>query len=372
MDFSYSDEQMMLRDTVRSFVEAKAPVASVRKWMETESGHDTDLWREMAGLGLPAMNIPEEYGGAGFSFGELGIVLEELGRGLTPSPMFSTVVLGAGLVMAAGSDEQKAQILDGVASGEITLAVAAVEEGGAWDPESITTTVEPHGKDLILNGTKSFVVDGHTADHLIVVAKDAGGALRHVLVPAQTEGLTATRLETMDMTRKQARVELDRVRVASTSELAASSSESFELMRDIAAVGLAYEQLGGAQMVMEMAVQYAKERYQFGRAIGSFQAVKHACADMLVAVESARSAAYGAGWAVDNDLDELKILAPLARSVCSDAFFDAAASNIQVHGGIGFTWENDAHLYFKRAKTSQLLLGGTAEWRRRLADSIGV
>jgi alkylation response protein AidB-like acyl-CoA dehydrogenase len=372
MDFRITDEQTMLRDTVRSFVADKAPLASVREWMVSETGHDPDLWAAIAELGLASMHIPEEYGGAGFSFRELGVVLEEFGRGLTPSPLFASIVLGATAVLLAGSDEQKKAMLPEVAAGETTLTVAVLESGGTWDVDSMETRVAERGGELVISGRKAHVVDGHAADHVVVAAKDDSAALRFVVVPGDAPGLTRRPVSTMDQTRRLAELGLDEVTVPAAAELGAVEAGMLDRLGDIAAVGLAYEQLGGAEAAMEMAVAYAKTRHQFGRPIGSFQAVKHMCADMLVAVESARSAVHAAGWAVDNDEEELAILAPLARTVCSQAYFDVAADNIQVHGGIGFTWEHDAHLYFKRAKSSQLLLGTPGAWRARLADRIGV
>ncbi len=298
--------------------------------------------------------------------------MEELGRGLTPSPMLATVVFGANLVLLAGSESQKQELLPPVAAGETTLAVAVVEKGGSWRPEDMSTTISAEGDALVIGGSKSYVVDGHSADTLIVGAIDADGELQFVLVPADTPGLSASRVESMDMTRKLADVVLDDVRVPASARLANRSHDTLARFADLAAVALAHEAVGAAQVVMENTVEYARSRFQFGRAIGSFQAVKHACADMLVAVESARSTAQAAAWAVEHDPDELSVLAPLAHTVCTGAFFDVAASSIQVHGGIGFTWEHDAHLYFKRAKSSQLLLGSSAHWRGVLADRIGV
>jgi alkylation response protein AidB-like acyl-CoA dehydrogenase len=340
--------------------------------MESEIGLDLDLWAEMAQLGLPAMHVPEEHGGAGFSYLELGIVLEELGRALTPTPMLSSIVLGANLVLLAADPGQRDELLPAVAAGERTLAVALVDEGGSWDDAGSRTTAS--GDDEIaLDGVKSFVVDGHTADTLLVAAT-TDGVLDFYVVDAAAPGVTRGRLETMDQTRKQARIELDGVRVPASARLGAPGSGAAALARlyDLAAVALAFEQVGGAARCLEMAVDYAKVRHQFGRPIGSFQAIKHKCADMLVLVESAKSAAYYAGWAADADEDELQVVAPLAKSYCSDAFFTCAAENIQVHGGIGFTWEHDAHLYFKRAKTSQLMFGDPGRWRAILADRIGL
>ncbi len=374
MNFAFTPEQDMLRDTVRAFLEDKAPTSKVRELMETESGLDEGLWAQMAELGLPAMHIPEDYGGAGFSHLELGIVLEELGRALTPGPLFSSVVLGANLLMVGGTESQREGLLPDVASGERRLAVAIVDEGGSWDSAGTGTSATARGRDVVISGTKSYVIDGHTADTILVAACDGEGVLDFYLVDRSAPGVSTARLETMDMTRKQASVTLEDVAVPVSARVGVPGTgrATLERLYDLAVVALAFEQVGGAQRCLEMAVEYAKTRYQFGRPIGSFQAIKHKCADMLIQVESARSTAYYAGWAAASDDSELAIVAPLAKSYCSDAYFSCAAENIQVHGGIGFTWEHDAHLYFKRAKTSQLMFGDPAHWRAVLADRIGL
>ncbi|MBT8212169.1 MAG: acyl-CoA/acyl-ACP dehydrogenase [Acidimicrobiia bacterium] len=373
MNFAFSEEQQMLRDSVRSFLENKAPSAHVRELMETESGFDEGLWQEMAEMGWQAMAIPEEYGGAGFSWLELNIINEELGRSLLPSPFFSTVVLGATAVLLGGTEEQKKSLLEQVSIGQLRLALAHVEPGGDWGPEGVQATARRDGDGWVLDGAKSFVVDGHTADTLIVAARtDAGVSL--FLVPGDAAGVSRERLETMDMTRKQASVTLDGVAVPDDALLGTDGGgeELLDRVMQFAAVALANEQVGGAQKCMEMSVEYAKVRVQFGRPIGSFQAIKHKCADMLLSVESSKSAAYYSSWAASEGNDELPVTSALAKSYCSDAYFDVAAETIQVHGGIGFTWEHDAHLYFKRAKTSQLMLGEPAFYRKRLADLIGL
>lgn len=373
MTFAMTDEQMMLRDTVRALIEDRSPSARVREVMESESGVDGDLWTAMAAMGLPGLHIPEEFGGAGFTTLEMGIVLEELGRGVVPVPYFSSIVLGATAVMMAGSAEQKAAVLPGVAAGEVRLALAITEEGRSWEPSDIALEATADGDSFVLHGTKSYVIDGHTADILIVSAREGSG-VSLFLVPADVPKLGRHRMETMDMTRQQAVIDFAGVRVAASGRLgeAGSGTATLDGLYDVAAAMLAFEQVGGAQRCLEMSVDYAKDRLQFGRPIGSFQAIKHKCADMLVQVESARSSAYYAGWAAAVDQDELMVAAPTAKAYCSDAYFACAAENIQVHGGIGFTWEHDAHLYFKRAKTSQLLFGDSAEWRARLASRMGI
>jgi alkylation response protein AidB-like acyl-CoA dehydrogenase len=379
MNFAFSEEQEMLRDTARRFLEDKSPTSAVRAQMETEDGFDRDLWSDIAAQGWQAMAIPEEYGGAGFTFVEQAILMEEMGRALFPAPFLSTVVLGADLILTAGSDPQKQELLPGIAAGERKVALAQLEHNGGWGPDGITMVAKRDGEDLILSGTKSFVVDGHTADTLLVAVRtDEGSAgsdgISLLVVDGSASGLNRRRLETMDMTRKQAELVFDDVRVPASSILG-QEGLGWDAIADTltrAVVSLAFEQVGGAQMCLDMSVEYAKVRVQFGRPIGSFQAIKHKCADMLVQVESAKSAAYYAGWAVVEESDELPIVAPLAKSYCSEAYFHCAAENIQIHGGIGFTWEHDAHLYFKRAKTDELLFGSPALHRSVLADRLGL
>jgi alkylation response protein AidB-like acyl-CoA dehydrogenase len=374
MDFGVSDEQSMLRDMAREFLTNRLPSEKVRSLMESDTAHDESLWAEIAEMGWQAMAIPEEYGGAGFTLQELGILLEEMGRRVAPGPFFSTVVLGANALLLGGTEDQKQRFLPGVAAGEHRLALAVVDEGGQWGLDDVTTAVAIDGTAATLTGKKSFVVDGHTADTLIVAARDDAGNVDFWFVPSAADGVTTQHVETLDMTRKQAEVTLDGVTVTLADRLgeAGSGAQLIGPLYDIAGTALAYESVGGGQRCLEMAVEYAKDRKQFGRAIGSFQAVKHKCADMLVKVESAKSAAYAAGWAAANDPDEFLITAPLAKAFCTDAFFFCAAENIQVHGGIGFTWEHDAHLFFKRAKTNQLMFGDGTLWRGKLADRLGV
>ena len=374
MNFAFTPEQEMLRDTVRSFLDEKAPPAVVRALMETDVGFDHELWKGMAQLGFPAIHIPEEFGGAGYSHLELGIVLEEMGRSLAPSPIFSAVVLGANLLLIGGTAEQCKELLPDVSSGDVRLAVAIVDDGGSWENAGAATLARSENGDIELTGAKSYVIDGHTADVLLVAATDEEGALDFYIVDSSLPGVSRTRLGTMDMTRKQAKVVLEGVRVPAAARVGAAGTgaATLEKLYDLASVSLAFEQVGGAQQCLDMSVEYAKVRHQFGRPIGSFQAIKHKCADMLVQVESAKSAAYYAGWAATADPDELAIVAPLAKSYCSDAYFFCAAENIQIHGGIGFTWGHDAHLYFKRAKTSQLMFGDSSHWRAVLADRLGL
>lgn len=374
MSFVLSEEQVMVRSAARDFLAQRSAMAEVRSVMETEAGFDPDLWPAMADLGWQAMAIPEEYGGTGFGMLELGMVLEAMGRALTPTPFMSSVVLGANAVLIGGNDQQKHRLLPAVASGERRLALASVDVDAGWDPDPGATTAVATATGWELNGAKSHVIDGLTADTLIVAAGVDSGQIDLFVVDADTEGVSRSPLATLDLTRKQASVAFNNVRLAPEARLGPDASGAATLARlyDLAAVALAFDQLGGAEHCLEMSVAYAKERYQFGRPIGSFQAVKHKCADMLVAVEGARSAAYYAGWAAAAGDTDLPVAAAVAKAFCSDAYFDVAAETIQVHGGVGFTWEHDAHLYFKRAKTDQLLFGDAAEWRSKLAERVGL
>jgi alkylation response protein AidB-like acyl-CoA dehydrogenase len=373
MNFSFTDEQEELRRYARQWLGERAPTSVIRSLMETDPGYDDSHWKEIAEMGWLGMAIPEEYGGAGFGFLELVVLLEEQGRALFAAPFLSTVILSAHALLWAGSETQKQTWLPRIAAGDAIVTVAQTEPNGRWDATGVETVAAAVDGGWSLNGTKLYVLDGHIADLLIVAARtDAGISL--FLVPGDAAGVSRKRLETMDMTRPQAEVTLDGVLVPDDGLLGTEGQgwSILERVNDVVVVALAVEQVGGAQACLDMAVEYAKVRHQFGRPIGSFQAIKHMCADMLVAVESARSAAYYAGWAVSEDNDEVPQVARLAKAYCSEAFFRCAADNIQVHGGIGFTWEHDAHLHLKRAKSSELMFGSPSEHRRRLADLIGL
>jgi alkylation response protein AidB-like acyl-CoA dehydrogenase len=371
VNFAFSEEQEELRKVVKDFLNAKSDEATVRELMDTEDGYDTAVWTQMAEqMGLQGLVIPEEFGGSGYSFVELIVVLEEMGRRLLCAPYFSTVVLAGQTLIHSGDDAARKEHLPGIASGETIATLAYTEPNGRWDESAVTMPATRSGDAWKLNGTKLYVLDGHSADLVITAARtDAGISL--FAVAGDAGGLTRTSLSTMDQTRKQARLEY--VDVEGT--LIGTDGAGWDVLSqvlDLAAVALAAEQVGGSQEVLEMAVQYAKDRVQFGRPIGSFQAIKHKCADMLLEVESAKSAAYYAGWCASELNDELPSVASLAKAYCSEAYFHAAAENIQIHGGIGFTWEHPAHLYFKRAKSSELLFGDPTYHRELLAQRIGI
>jgi alkylation response protein AidB-like acyl-CoA dehydrogenase len=371
MNFAFSEEQEELRKSVRRFLEDKSPETEVRRLMETTEGYDPAVWSQMAEqLGLQSLIIPEQFGGAGFTYVELIVVLEEMGAALLCAPFFSTVALAANALLTSGDQSAQEYLLPGIASGETIGTLAITEDNGRWDLDGVGLEARSSGDGWVLNGHKSYVVDGHVADLILVVGTTPAG-LSLFGVKGDADGLTRTPLPTMDQTRKQARLEF-----ADTPAWLIGSdggaADGLTTTLDLAAVALAAEQVGGAQRCLDSAVEYAKTRIQFGRPIGSFQAIKHKCADMLLEVESAKSAAYYAGWAAAEDSDELPVVASLAKSYCSEAYFHAAAENIQIHGGIGFTWEHPAHLYFKRAKSSELMLGDPAYHRELLAQRIGI
>ena len=293
-----------------------------------------------------------------------------MARALLCAPFFSTVVLAANTLIHSADYDARADLLPGIASESTIATLAFTEESGKWDEAGIAMEAAADGDGWTLTGTKMYVLDGHIADLVLVAARTPGG-VSLFRVDGDADGLTRTALATMDMTRKQARLEFDSVS-ASMVGTEGGGWTVLERVLDLAAVALAAGQVGGAQVCLDTAVQYAKDRVQFGRPIGSFQAIKHKCADMLLEVESAKSAAYYAGWCAAELNDELPSVASLAKAYCSEAYFHTTAENIQIHGGIGFTWEHPAHLYFKRAKSSELLFGDPTYHRELLAQRIGI
>jgi alkylation response protein AidB-like acyl-CoA dehydrogenase len=338
--------------------------------METDLGRDPEVWRQASGeLGLTAVHIPEEYGGLGFGISELAIAVEEMGRSLLCAPFFASTVLGATAILKAGTDDQKRALLPPIASGDSIATLALAEPSGSWDVTSTTVTARANGSGYLLSGTKSFVLDGHTADLLVVLARRPGTAgaegLSLFTVAANAPGVERRLLKSADPTRKIARITFaDAPAELLGSEGAAAGPVGVTL--DIAAICLANESVGGAERLRESAVEYANIRVQFGRPISSFQTLKHKAADMLLDVELAKSAAYYAAAAADEDDPELSALASLAKAAACDAFMQTAIHTTQIHGGIGFTWDNDTHLWFKRAKSSEVFLGSSAYHRERL------
>jgi alkylation response protein AidB-like acyl-CoA dehydrogenase len=371
MKLAYSTEQRELRESVRRFLADRVPLSRVRELMDSDDGTDEKVWSYAGSqLGLQGLAVPEQYGGAGFTFIEQAIVLEELGAALYPGPYLASAVLAATALLASSDEAAKQELLPGIASGETVATLAFTEDDGSWEPSAIGLAASEQDGGWVLDGHKSFVLDGHGARLILVVARTPAG-LSLFAVQAGADGLTSKDLPTLDQTRRLARLEFSAV----PARLIGADGEAGPILDrtlDVAAIAQAAEQLGGAQRALDMAVSYAKIRHQFGRPIGSFQAIKHRCADLLLEVESLRSAVGYAAAAVAEDSTEVPVVAALVKALASDTYFHVAAENIQIHGGIGFTWEHDAHLYFKRAKASELFLGDASYHRERLATRIGV
>jgi alkylation response protein AidB-like acyl-CoA dehydrogenase len=377
MNFAFDEEQEELRAMARSFLEDHSSGEQVRKAMETELGYDPDVWKRIGTeLGWPAVIVPEAYGGLGLSWVELVALLEITGEHLLCAPFFSSVCLAGTALLVAGSEEQKQEHLPPLAEGQLRGTLAFSEPSGRWDAAGIAATARRDGDDYVLRGAKRYVPDGHCADLFVVAARAEGSAgesgVSLFVLPAGTPGLAVTLLATMDQTRRQAHLELDDVRLPASARMGEEGAAwpALRKVLDLATIGVAAEQVGGAQRCLDLAVDYAKERVQFGRPIGSFQAIKHKCADMMLLVESARSAAYYAACVAVEDGEALSTAASLAKAAGSDGFFRCAAECLQIFGGVGFTWEYDPHLYFKRAKSSETFLGDASLHRERIAAHV--
>ena len=379
MDFRLNEDQKELAAIARAFLAERCGPEEIRSAMTSPLGYDPELWTAIATeLGWPCIHIPEEYGGLGLGQVDLIILLEAAGEAMLCSPFFSTVALGANAILELGTEEQKTALLPTIAEGSQTATLAFAEKDGRWDADGVQATATPDGDGFLLDGTKAWVVDGHSSDLLLIAARAKGSqgeeGLSVFMVAGDAEGLERKPLATMDQTRRIAEIQLSSVRVAASACLGTPGEAWTGLRRtlDLAAIALAAEQVGGAQSCLDMAVAYSKEREQFGRVIGSFQSIKHKAADMMLSVETARSALYYAACIADDGSDDVSTNASLAKAWCSEAYFQCAADNIQIHGGVGFTWEYDPHLHFKRARASESWLGDPAYHRERLAVSLGL
>ncbi len=370
--FTVTEEQQMLRSSARQVLEARGGSERVRELMMTDEAVDEAAYKELAQMGLVGLLVPEEYGGSGSTFVEAGIVLEELGRALLPVPYLSSAVLATTAILAGGSDDQKAAYLPGIASGEQRATLAHLNETGRLDADpGVAATSSDSGFEL--SGTAGYVLDGLTADTLVVAATTDGG-IELFVVPADTDGVRREKLDVLDLTRPMATVHLDGVSVDGDAKLSgAAGTEALHRALTAGLVAIASEQSGASRYVHEDVTEFARTRMQFGRAIGSFQAIKHRIADLMVELESSTSAVMHAQRALAaEDTDEIAIAAPMAKAYASETFEHIAGEAIQIYGGIGFTWEHDAHLYFKRSKASRLLLGSPHQHRRVLADVLGL
>lgn len=353
MEFGLSESQQFLKDSARKFFAGECPSAEMRRLMETDTAYDAGLWSKLAEQGYTGIIFPEEYGGVGLGKVELMLLMEEAGRALLPGPFFSTVVLAGSVLEAVGNPAQKEKYLAPICRGEVRATVALVEVGGRWNPRDMQLNATS-GK---LNGEKLFVSDAAIADFLVVIASNGV-----FVVDSKAHGLKISSMSGMDLTRKLYRVEFNSIpaeQIGGTAKL----PRAF----DIATVALAAELVGGMQRILDISVEYAKTRKQFGKPIGMFQAVQHQCADMYLETESARSAVYYAGWALEEKSPDAATAVSIAKMYASDAARTVGNRGIQIHGGMGFTWENDLHLYYRRAKASETAFGDATFHRERIA-----
>src|SRR5690349_10821749 len=375
MDIGFTEEQELLRDSARRFLESKCTPQFARQRMAEPAAITDEFWQELAEQGWLGIVYAEEDGGSGLGLVDLVVLMEEMGRAVMPGPFFSTVLLGGAAVAEAGTPAQRREWLPGIAAGRAKAALAWTEPNLHWDAAGIALEARDSGSGFTLSGTKLFVGDAHLADMLVVAARTRDGSTMEdgvslFLVPRDTRGLAVSLLPTIDETRKLCEVRLDNVALPAGALLGEIHQGWAPLSRVIgrATVALAAEMCGGAQQVLDMSVAYAKIRIAFGKPIGSYQGVKHQAADMLVAIENAKSLTYYAAWAVDQSLEEAPIAVSMAKAAASDMARKVAGTGIQLHGGIGMTWEHDLQLYFKRAKASEVAFGDATWHRERLAQ----
>ena len=375
MDFGFTEEQEALRKSAREFLTDRSTTTLVRELMASKTGFDEKLWKEMSDLGWMGTAIPEEDGGLGLTLIELAVLVEEMGRALLPSPFYSSVGLAAPVIAATAQGATRKSVLGGIASGEIRATLALAEAEGRWDAAGIKAKAVPVDGGYKLSGTKVFVPDAHLADEIVVVArtskaKDPREGVSLFLVPTSDKKMKIRQLDTIDRTRRLCQVKVGGVEVPADRRLGEEGGAwpALEGALDRAATVLAAEATGLATKVLELSRDYAKERTQFDKPIGAFQAISHQIADMLVLTENARSTTYYAAWALEEGAPDAQLAAATAKVAASEAARIVAQDGIQVHGGIGFTWEHDMHLYYRRAKWCELFLGDPSIWRERVAS----
>jgi alkylation response protein AidB-like acyl-CoA dehydrogenase len=374
MDFDFTQEQVMLRDLTREFLSRESTPRAVRALMDDARGFSDTTWQQMAEMGLQGINIDAGYGGQGLGMVELALVLDEMGRAAYPGPYFATVVLAAGAIAASSQDNQMARYLPDIAAGRTKATLALVDEALSWTPAMVTTRAERRGSDFVLSGTKRFVPFAHVADLVLVVARTSSGedGTTVFAVPGDAAGLSQTPNVEMDRTNPTSTVTLQDVAVPSDAVIG-EVDHGWRVIGPVlerAALAAAAEMLGASRRCMDMSVEYAKVRQQFGQPIGTFQAIKHACSEMLLEVENSHGATYYAAWAMDAGSPDASLAASSAKAYVGDASRKVCGSSIQVHGGIGFTWEYDLHLYFKRAKHFEPLYGDADFHRERALELV--
>ena len=374
MDIGFTEEQELLRASARRFLENECPTAFVRHRMAEPAAMTDVFWQRLADQGWFGILFPEEAGGSGLGLVEMTVLMEEMGRAVMPGPFFSTVLLGGAAILEVGSQAQQQEWLPRIAAGSAKVTLAWTEPNARWDAAGIVATGRETAGGFVLSGTKLFVADAHLSDAVVVAVRTRDGSTMEdgvslFLVPKDAAGFAVTLLPTIDETRKLCEVRLDNVAVPAAALLGEKHGGWPPLSRvlDRATVALCAEMCGGAQQVLDMTTAYAKIRLTFGKPIGSYQGVKHRAADMLVDVENAKSLTYYAAWAIDEGLAEAPLAVSMAKAYTSDAYRKVAGAGIQLHGGIGFTWEHDLQLYFKRAKASEVAFGDATWHRERVA-----
>jgi len=378
MDIGFSEEQELLRDTARKFLDAACTIKFVRERMATAEAVTPEFWAQLAEQGWLGINFSEDEGGSGLGLVDLVVLMEEMGRAVMPGPYLATALLGGAAIREAGSPAQRREYLPPIAEGRAKATLAAIEPNARWDASGIMMNAQPMRGGFSLSGTKLFVPDAHLADIIVVAARTRDGSTMEdgvslFLVPKDATGLGVAAMASIDETRKLCEMRFDNVAVPQTALLGELHQGWSALARvyDAASVALAAEMCGGAQRILEMTVDYAKLRVAFGKPIGSYQGVKHKCADMLVEVENAKSLTYYAAWAVDEGMPDAPLAVSMAKAYASDASRKVSNAGIQLHGGIGMTWEHDLHLYMKRAKASEVAFGDATWHRERVASLIG-
>ncbi len=370
MDFGFSEEQEMLRDAAKRFLADNCSTKFVRQMMADATAHDPAFWQKLVQQGWPGLLIPEQYGGAHGTFLDMTVIVEELGKALAPGPFFAAALMGVPALLEGGSDALKKEFLPKIAEGKFIPTVAIAEASGRFDAGGIELKAAKKGSGYTLNGEKFFVPDAHVADAIIVAARTGGAGengITLLCVPSNAPGLSITQLKTVDMTRRMCHLKLDNVAADTVIGTPDNGWAVLRRVLDVATSALSTEMVGTAQKSLDIAVDYAKTRVQFGKPIGSFQAVKHKCVDMMVAVENARSLAYYAAWTVDERVPEAQSAVPMAKAYASDMAKNVTSESIQVHGGIGFTWEHDCHLYHRRALAGEANLGNAPIHRETVA-----
>jgi len=379
MEFAFTQEQEMLRESAIGFLSKNSDSSKIREAMESSMVYDQEVWQSMSQeMGWLALLIPEEYDGLGLSWVELIALLEQMGYFLLCSPFHSTMCLGVTCLLESGNDHQKTTLLPRIANGSLQITLACLELNGDFGPNGIKSTYKRNSNNFSINGVKKYVPYGHSADKIIVAAREEGSegteGITLFLVDSKDKNLDIKKLNTMDQTRPQSLISLNNL-ISSNDCIIGEAGDGWNLLERIrlyGALGSSAEQVGGAQRCLDMTCKFVLEREQFGRKIGSFQSIKHRLADMMVLVESARSASYYASCMTGLNSKEFEETTSIAKSYCSEAFFKCASDAIQLHGGVGFTWEYDTHLFFKRAKSSEIYFGDPSFHKNKISNILGL